>query len=297
MLHAESQMNKMIKAKQALTCTELENQADDWKRIVNLVQPRTEQRPQATQYRELSKSVVAILISRKHLDHWHVVPAATGFFISDEGVIATNRHVFNPSDEYMFAMTSDYALHPIQEVLGANRANDLAYCRIDSSDYKGLALSRNTPVGSDISVISHPSGRFYTYSQGVITRRYIRPPKRTSKKENQTEKGQSPPVRFQLADHNQCGIRQGIQRWTSHRSPGQRRWNGNLNEQPSCWQENRHSFPDGIPGLCAGRGTSGLDQPGTVRASRQGLLFSPLPSSTDSRLAPEQFCSTVNADG
>ena len=195
MLYAESQMNKMIKAKQALTCTELENQADDRKCIVNLVQPRTEQRPQATQYRELSKSVVAILISRKHLDHWHVVPAATGFFISDEGVIATNRHVFNPSDEYMFAMTSDYALHPIQEVLGANRANDLAYCRIDSSDYKGLALSRNTPVGSDISVISHPSGRFYTYSQGVITRRYIRPPQRASTKENQTEKGQSPPVR------------------------------------------------------------------------------------------------------
>lgn len=195
MLYAEPQMNKMIKAKQALTCTELESQANDQKCKVSLAKRITESRTKSILYREASKSVVAILISRKHLDHWHVVPAATGFFISDDGLIATNRHVFNKSDEYMFAMTSDYVVHPIQEVVGANAANDLAFCRIDSSKYKGLPLRRNVPVGGDISLISHPSGRFYTYSHGVVTRRYVRPPQRGPAKTEQSNDAERAPVK------------------------------------------------------------------------------------------------------
>ncbi len=187
MQYAEPQMNKMIKAKQALTCTELESQATDKKSNISLAKHSTKQRTKSILYREASKSVVAILISRKHLDHWHVVLAATGFFISDDGIIATNRHVFNKSDEFMFAMTSDYVVHPIQEVLGANAANDFAFCRIDSSEYKGLPLRRNVAVGADISSISHPSGRFYTYSHGVVTRRYVRPPQRRPAKKNESE--------------------------------------------------------------------------------------------------------------
>ena len=195
MLYAEPQMNKMIKAKQALTCTELESQATDQKCKITLSERSTKQQTKSMLYREASKSIVAILISRKHLDHWHVVPAATGFFISDDGIIATNRHVFNKSDEYMFAMTSDYVVHPIQEVVGANSANDLAFCRIDSSQYKGLPLRRNAPVGSDISLISHPSGRFYTYSHGVVTRRYVRPPQRGPSKNPDNDGDQRDPVK------------------------------------------------------------------------------------------------------
>ncbi|MAI71707.1 MAG: hypothetical protein CMM01_12440 [Rhodopirellula sp.] len=196
MLYAEPPMNKMIKAGQALTCTELEAQATDKKCNITLAKPNKKQRTKPVLYREASKSVVAILISREHLDHWHIVPAATGFFISDDGIIATNRHVFNKSDEYMFAMTSDYVVHPIQEVLGANTANDLAFCRIDSSDYQGLPLRRNIPVGSDISLISHPSGRFYTYSHGVVTRRYVRPPQRGPSKTEENNGDQRAPVKM-----------------------------------------------------------------------------------------------------
>ncbi|MCH1439392.1 MAG: serine protease [Rubripirellula sp.] len=194
-LYAEPQMNKMIKAKQALTCTELESQATDKKCKTTLAKRNTKPQTKSMLYREASKSVVAILISRKHLDHWHIVPAATGFFISDDGIIATNRHVFNKSDEFMFAMTSDYVVHPIKEVLGANAANDLAFCRIDSSEYKGLALRQNIPVGSDISLISHPSGRFYTYSHGVVTRRYVRPPQRGPSKTEESDGDQRNPVK------------------------------------------------------------------------------------------------------
>lgn len=194
-LYAEPKMNKIIKSNQALTCTELQSQIADKKCKVALTQRSTTQRSKPDLYRQASQSVVAILISRKHLDHWHIVLAATGFFISDDGIIATNRHVFNKSDEYMFAMTSDYVVHPIQEVLGSNTANDLAFCRIDSSDYKGLPLRRNISVGSDISLISHPSGRFYTYSHGVVTRRYIRPPQRGPAKTGDKDGDQRAPVK------------------------------------------------------------------------------------------------------
>lgn len=193
MLYAEPQMNKLIKAKQAFTCTELESQAIDQKCNITLAKRNTKQLTKPSLYREASKSVVAILISRKHLDHWHVVLAATGFFISDDGIIATNRHVFNKSDEFMFAMTSDYVVHPIQEVVGANSSNDFAFCRINSSEYKGLPLRRNLAVGSDISVISHPSGRFYTYSHGVITRHYVRPPQRKPAKKKLDDSEQPAP--------------------------------------------------------------------------------------------------------
>ena len=179
--YAEPQMNRMIKAKEALTCTALESQIENRKCQVNLVKPGTEVSTSVSLYREASKSVVAILISRKHLDHWHLVLAATGFFISDDGVIATNRHVFNKSDEYMFVMTSDYKVHPIKEVLGANLANDLAYFRIETDAYRGLALRTDIPVGASVSLISHPSGHYYSYSRGIVTRRYIRPPQRPSK--------------------------------------------------------------------------------------------------------------------
>ena len=178
MLYAESQMNRMIKAEEAFTCTALESQAENRNCQVSLTKPNTEPASSVALYRKASQSIVAILISRKHLDHWHVVPAATGFFISDDGVIATNRHVFNKSDEYMFAMTSDYVVHPIKEVLGSNTANDLAYCRIETEGYRGLAFRKDIPVGATVSLISHPSGRFYTYSRGIVTRRYIRPPQR-----------------------------------------------------------------------------------------------------------------------
>jgi len=129
-------------------------------------------------YTEASKSVVVLFTSRRHQDHWHVVPSASGFFVSDDGVIVTNRHVFEKKDEYMFAMTSDFKVHPIREVLAADNANDAALCRIDAKGYPALSLRRNAAIGEKISVISHPSGRLYSFSHGVVARRYTRPPAR-----------------------------------------------------------------------------------------------------------------------
>ena len=193
--YAEAQMNRLIKADEALTCTVLNSQATDKPVNLALIEPTTKPRSPINLYRQANKSVVAILISRKHLDHWHAVLAATGFFISDDGVIATNRHVFDQSDEYMFAMTSDYVVHPIQEVLTANTTLDIACFRIASNDYRGIALKKNIPVGAPISLISNPAGRFFFYTQGMVARHYIRRPSRRPTKPNQNLSNETTPAK------------------------------------------------------------------------------------------------------
>lgn len=176
--YAEAQVNRLIRNEDAVGCTELDSQTDRKRGRVSLVDAVGVRRSTAELYSEASKSVVVVFTSRRHQDHWHVVPSATGFFVSNDGVIATNRHVFEKKDEYMFAMTSDFKVHPIREVLAADSANDAALCRIDAESYPALSIRRGAPIGETISVISHPSGRLYSFSHGVVARRYTRPPAR-----------------------------------------------------------------------------------------------------------------------
>jgi S1-C subfamily serine protease len=186
-LAAEAQVNRLMKAGESTSCRELAKQVDRATCRVELADPARQSIASQKLYVEGCQSIVAILVSRKHNDHWHIVPAATGFFVAP-GVIATNRHVFEEKDESMFAMTSDTRVHAINEVLAANQDNDVALCRIDSTEYRPLALRTDIPVGAPVRVISHPRGRFYTLSQGLVSRRYLRPPSRPTKGDEQEAK-------------------------------------------------------------------------------------------------------------
>lgn len=192
--YAEYQVNRLIKGGDAQTCKELASQLVDTTVPISLIAPGKRKRGAAQLYRQASKSVVAILISRKHLDHWHIVLAATGFFVSDDGVVATNHHVFKQSDEYMFAMTSDFAVHPIRQVLGGDAASDVAFCRIESDAYRGLPLNKDAAIGSEVALISHPAGRYFFLSRGIVARRYVHPPQRRSSRsdEDSREESQTP---------------------------------------------------------------------------------------------------------
>lgn len=189
--YAEYQVNQLIEDGDAFTCTALASQLVDATVPTPLISPGNKRRAETQLYRQASKSVVAILISRKHLDHWHIVLAATGFFVSDDGVVATNHHVFKQSDEYMFAMTSDYVVHPIRQVLGGNAASDVAFCQIESDKYHGLPLNEDAAIGSEVALISHPAGRYFFLSRGIVARRYIRPPQRRSIRGDEDSKEES----------------------------------------------------------------------------------------------------------
>lgn len=104
---------------------------------------------------------------------WHH-SMASGYSITPD-VIATNYHVIdNTKASAMGIMTPNGEVYPIIEILASNKADDVAIARVEIPEGKpGLkpaSISQHTPVGSRIGVISHPTGRFYTYTEGMISR-------------------------------------------------------------------------------------------------------------------------------
>jgi S1-C subfamily serine protease len=97
--------------------------------------------------------------------------------IGRNGEVVSNYHVFaegrNTNVVAIGAMTRDGRCFPIQEVLAADRERDVAIVRIAARDLVPLAVSPREPVGSPISVIAHPSGELFTFTQGHISR-YMR---------------------------------------------------------------------------------------------------------------------------
>lgn len=112
------------------------------------------------------------------------ITAASSFIITEDGICATNYHVFKSYDpskpnNYITSYVMDYEqnIYPVTEVLAASKHDDLAIFKIDTKGkkLKPLALGNELGSGEAINLISHPDNRFYTYTQGHIDRKYIKP--------------------------------------------------------------------------------------------------------------------------
>jgi serine protease Do len=126
-------------------------------------------------YPTASRSVVAIggVYKCDRCSRWHM-STASGFVITASGAIVTNYHVVDdPENQTLVVMTADREVYPVQQVLAASRADDLAILKIEADGLTPLPLVgrlADAPVGSAVSVISHPDGRFFFYSTGVVSR-------------------------------------------------------------------------------------------------------------------------------
>jgi len=120
--------------------------------------------------------VIAGLYRCERCSQWHT-SIASGFVVASSGAVVTNYHVVdNPNQETMVAMTADQRVFPVEEVLAASRADDLAILKVAADDLRPLPVanaSAAAPVGSTVSVVSHPDGRFYCYTSGIVSR-YMR---------------------------------------------------------------------------------------------------------------------------
>ena len=117
--------------------------------------------------------VVAGLYQCRRCSEWHA-SKASGFVLSSSGAVVTNYHVVDDATrEALFVMTADQRVFPVEEVLAASRADDLAILRVSAKGLQPLPIA-DTPaaaqVGSPVGVISHPDGRFYCYTSGIISR-------------------------------------------------------------------------------------------------------------------------------
>lgn len=100
--------------------------------------------------------------------------SASGFVIAREGVVVTNYHVVeDPSVHTLVVMTNDRRVLPVEQVLAASRADDLAILKVAASDLVPLPLaasSAEAPIGSSVMVISHPDGQYYCCTAGIVSR-------------------------------------------------------------------------------------------------------------------------------
>jgi len=116
--------------------------------------------------------IVARVYKCRKCTKWHASPAS-GFALTSTGAIATNYHLFESKDKKaLVAMTRDGKTYGVKEVLAASRADDAVILQLDmgGAKLKPLAMAPNTPVGTEVTVISHPNRRFYSLSNGVVSR-------------------------------------------------------------------------------------------------------------------------------
>ena len=101
---------------------------------------------------------------------WHS-NIAGGFIISEDGLAVTNYHVMDSAKAGAFgAMTIDGKLFPVKEIVASSKADDLAIVRLEGKGFKALPIAEGDDVGAEVTVISHPEGRFYSVSKGIIAR-------------------------------------------------------------------------------------------------------------------------------
>lgn len=113
---------------------------------------------------------------------WHLGGMASGWILSADGLVVTNHHVLGESASHRFGvMTSDGTVYPISRVVAADEAGDAVIVRIDTRGTRLPSLMLGTPTacGEDVTVISHPAGRFYSLTTGVVSRYHRQPPEPT----------------------------------------------------------------------------------------------------------------------
>lgn len=95
----------------------------------------------------------------------------SGFLISSDGMIVTNKHVVSETDAEYTVITSDGKEYPAK-VLARDPSHDIAVMKIDISDAHALEMgdSDSVKVGQTVVAIGNSLGEFSnTVSKGIIS--------------------------------------------------------------------------------------------------------------------------------
>ena len=104
---------------------------------------------------------------------WHLGGMASGWLLSADGLVVTNHHVLGREPGHRFGvMTAAGDVFPVTDILAADAAGDAAILRIGSGgrELPFLTLGSSPECGAEVTVISHPVGRFYCLTEGVVSR-------------------------------------------------------------------------------------------------------------------------------
>lgn len=95
----------------------------------------------------------------------------SGFIITEDGLIITNRHVVDFEDAEYTVLTDDGTEYEVQQIY-RDPLNDLAILKIDASDLPALALgdSSEIEIGQTAIAIGTPLGQFNnTVTTGIVS--------------------------------------------------------------------------------------------------------------------------------
>jgi hypothetical protein len=131
----------------------------------------------ATDYEQACRSVVVVGSANfcKDCKGAHMGGFGTGWVIDPRGRIVTNHHVLEDKEaEELGVMTFDGRVFPVRRILASDSKGDAAILEIDPSGetLPALPLAGTAMTGEAIRVVGHPDGRFYSLSEGVVSRAY-----------------------------------------------------------------------------------------------------------------------------
>lgn len=103
---------------------------------------------------------------------WHFNPASG--FVLTRGVAVTNYHVVDQRREKTMVVASAAGeVYPVTEVLAASKRDDVALVRFTGGDdLPAIPLAGKVRIGTPIHVISHPQGRLYMLTRGIVAGLY-----------------------------------------------------------------------------------------------------------------------------
>lgn len=99
------------------------------------------------------------------------VGAGTGFIVSADGLVLTNKHVVSDDQAEYTVVTSDGKEYPAK-VLSKDPVQDLAIIKVEGNNFKPLTLgsSQDIQIGQSVIAIGNALGEFQnTVSVGVIS--------------------------------------------------------------------------------------------------------------------------------
>ena len=134
---------------------------------MRLSKPSDDELTPTSIYRDRKDSVVIVC----HLLSDGLFSHASGFVLDASGVIVTCYHAVDKPDALSRGvMTRDGKMFPITEILAADKSLDVALVRVKASNLTPVPLSEGDAPGSDVTVISHPGGNYFSLTQGYISR-------------------------------------------------------------------------------------------------------------------------------
>lgn len=174
-----SEGQKLVEAGEAAKVDDLVSQIGKKARCRLALAPASRRKLLPSQIYEKRLSgvlAVGILYKCAKCPRWHA-DVGTGFVITADGTFVTNHHTVESrkgKGHLMVVMTTDGQIYPVKAVLASSALDDVAILRIDGRGHRfhPIPLSTRAPVGSPVTVISHPGNRLYTLTHGIISRYY-----------------------------------------------------------------------------------------------------------------------------